>query len=90
LHDGVAEGGSDIREPPREPQPLVAPEGAVEMTTLFQETGSLMYVGPRGTSVGHDDVFTRLEKAHAYGMAVGRGELWFATLESLLRPLLRS
>jgi hypothetical protein len=44
------------------------------MVTLFQVTGSLMYVDPQGASIGYDDVFTRLDKARAHYAAVGLGE----------------
>jgi 2,4'-dihydroxyacetophenone dioxygenase len=44
------------------------------MVTLFQVTGSLMYVDPQGASTGYDDVFTRLEKARRHYAAVGLGE----------------
>jgi 2,4'-dihydroxyacetophenone dioxygenase len=58
------------------------PEGCTEMITLFQVTGSLMYVDPQGTSTGYDDVFTRLEKARAHYAAVGLGERY---VEPLIR-----
>ncbi|MBM3344483.1 MAG: cupin [Betaproteobacteria bacterium] len=73
-HDWVAEQGSYIWEPPGETHTLVVPEGCNEMITLFQVTGSLMYVDPHGVSTGYDDVFTRLEKARAHYQAVGLGE----------------
>ncbi len=73
-HDWVAEAGSYIFEPPGETHTLVVPEGCTEMITLFQVTGSLMYVDPQGQSTGYDDVFTRLEKARAHYTAVGLGE----------------
>ena len=73
-HDWVAEEGSYIFEPPGETHTLVVPEGCTEMITLFQVTGSLMYVDPQGNSTGFDDVFTRLEKARAHYVAVGLGE----------------
>ena len=73
-HDWVAEEGSYIFEPPGETHTLVVPEGCTEMITLFQVTGSLMYVDPQGVSTGYDDVFTRLEKARAHYMAAGLGE----------------
>ena len=73
-HDWVAEEGSYIFEPPGETHTLVVPEGCSEMVTLFQVTGSLMYVDPQGVSIGYDDVFTRLEKARAHYAAVGLGE----------------
>ena len=52
------------------------------MITLFQVTGSLMYVDPQGQSTGYDDVFTRLEKARAHYTAVGLGENY---VEQLIR-----
>ena len=73
-HDWVAEEGSYIWEPPGETHTLVVPEGCTEMITLFQVTGSLMYVDPQGNSTGYDDVFTRLEKARAHYKAVGLGD----------------
>jgi quercetin dioxygenase-like cupin family protein len=72
-HDWVAEAGSYIWEPPGETHTLVVPEGCTEMVTLFQVTGSLMYVDPEGHSTGYDDVFTRLDKARAHYAAVGLG-----------------
>ena len=73
-HDWVAEQGSYIFEPPGETHTLVVPEGCTEMVTLFQVTGSLIYVDPQGAVTGYDDVFTRLEKARAHYAAVGLGE----------------
>ena len=81
-HDWVAEEGSYIWEPPGETHTLVVPEGCTEMITLFQVTGSLMYVDPQGNSTGFDDVFTRLEKARAHYIQVGLGE---AFVEPLIR-----
>lgn len=81
-HDWVAEEGSYIWEPPGETHTLVVPEGCTEMITLFQVTGSLMYVDPQGNSTGYDDVFTRLEKARAHYTAVGLGEKF---VEQLVR-----
>lgn len=73
-HNWVAEEGSYIWEPPGETHTLVVPEGCSEMITLFQVTGSLMYVDPQGNSTGYDDVFTRLEKARAHYTSVGLGD----------------
>lgn len=72
-HDWVAEEGSYIFEPPGETHTLVVPEGCTEMITLFQVTGSLMYVDPWGKSTGYDDVFTRIEIARKYYESVGLG-----------------
>lgn len=73
-HDWVAEEGSYIFEPPGETHTLVVPEGCIEMITLFQVSGSLIYVDPQGVTAGYDDVFTRLDKARAHYAAVGLGE----------------
>ncbi len=73
-HDWVAEEGSYVFEPPGETHTLVVPEGCHEMVTLFQVTGSLMYVDHQGHANGYDDVFTRLDKARAHYAAMGLGE----------------
>ena len=75
-HDWVAQEGSYIFEPPGETHTLVVPEGCNEMVTLFQVTGSLMYVDPQGVSTGYDDVFTRLDKARRHYSSVGLGEAY--------------
>lgn len=72
-HDWVAEEGSYIFEPPGETHTLVVPEGCTEMITLFQVTGSLMYVDPWGKSTGYDDVFTRIDIARKYYESAGLG-----------------
>lgn len=72
-HDWIAEEGSYIFEPPGETHTLVVPEGCTEMITLFQVTGSLMYVDPWGKSTGYDDVFTRIEIARKYYEGAGLG-----------------
>jgi quercetin dioxygenase-like cupin family protein len=73
-HDWVAEEGSYIFEPPGETHTLVVPDECTEMITLFQVTGSLLYVDPHGGATGYDDVFTRLDKARAHFAAAGMGE----------------
>jgi 2,4'-dihydroxyacetophenone dioxygenase len=70
----VAEEGSYVFEPPGETRTLVVPEGCTEMLTLFQVTGSLIYVDPHGIATGYDDVFTRVDKARAHYSAAGLGE----------------
>lgn len=72
-HDWMAEAGSYVFEPAGETHTLVVPEGCTEMLTLFQVTGSLIYVDPDGRATGYDDVFTRLDKARAHYAAVGLG-----------------
>lgn len=81
-HDWVAEEGSYIWEPPGETHTLVVPEGCNEMVTVFQVTGSLIYVDPQGVVTGYDDVFTRMEVARAHYRAVGLGEDY---IERLIR-----
>jgi quercetin dioxygenase-like cupin family protein len=73
-HTWVAEEGSYIWEPPGETHTLVVPEGCAEMVTLFQVTGSLVYVDADGNVTGYDDVFKRIEKARTHYAAVGLGE----------------
>ena len=73
-HDWVAEEGSYVFEPAGETHTLVVPDGCNEMITLFQVTGSLVYVDPDGRATGYDDVFTRIEKARRHYASVGLGE----------------
>jgi 2,4'-dihydroxyacetophenone dioxygenase len=72
-HDWVAEELSYVFEPPGETHTLIVPEGCAMMATLFQVTGSLIYVDPDGVPVGFDDVFTRLAVARNHYEACGLG-----------------
>lgn len=72
-HDWVAEEGSYIFEPPGETHTLVVPDDCHDMITLFQVTGSLIYVDPQGSTTGYYDVFTRIERARKHYAAVGLG-----------------
>jgi 2,4'-dihydroxyacetophenone dioxygenase len=72
-HDWVAVEGGYVFEPPGETHTLVVPDGCDEMITLFQVTGSLVYVDPDGAAIGFDDVFTRLDAARAHFERVGLG-----------------
>jgi len=72
-HDWLAEEGSYVFEPPGETHTLVVPEDCAEMATLFQVTGTLLYVDPDGNPTGYDDVFSRLELAKAHYDACGLG-----------------
>jgi hypothetical protein len=74
-HDWVAEEGSYIYEPPGETHTLVVPDDCKEMITLFQVTGSLIYVDPFGKTTGYDDVCTRIERARALRVRRTRCEL---------------
>lgn len=73
-HDWMATEGSYIFEPPGETHTLTVPFDCTEMVTLFQVTGSLIYVDPQGTPTGFDDVFTRLENARAHYVSIGLGD----------------
>lgn len=72
-HDWIAVEGGYVFEPPGETHTLVVPQGCDEMVTIFQVTGSLIYVEPDGHPIGYDDVFTRLEAARAHYGACGLG-----------------
>jgi 2,4'-dihydroxyacetophenone dioxygenase len=72
-HDWTAETGSYVFEPPGETHTLVVPDGCTMMVTLFQVTGSLIYVDPDGAPIGFDDVFTRLKIARAHYEACDLG-----------------
>jgi hypothetical protein len=70
-HDWVAEKGTYVFEPPGETHTLVVPEGCDEMISLFQVTGTLVYVDEEGATVGYDDVFRRLEITRDYYASIG-------------------
>lgn len=69
--DWVASAGTYVFEPPGDVHTLVADPG--ESLTLFWITGSLVELGPDGCSIGHADVFTRIEQASRHYAAVGLG-----------------
>ncbi len=73
-HDWVAEQGDYVCEPPGEIHTLVVPEDVEEMVTLFHVSGCYTYVDPFGTTLGLEDVFTKLEHARRHFVATGRGE----------------
>jgi 2,4'-dihydroxyacetophenone dioxygenase len=72
-HDWVAHAGSYVFEPPGETHTLVVPDDCTEMITLFTIHGALIYVDPVGTTLGYDDVFTRIDKYRGHFEKVGLG-----------------
>lgn len=72
-HDWTADEGGYVFEPPGETHTLVVPDGCDEMITIFQVTGSLIYVDLDGTPTGFDDVFTRLDSTRRHFEQCGLG-----------------
>ncbi|WOI57978.1 2,4'-dihydroxyacetophenone dioxygenase family protein [Palleronia sp. LCG004] len=72
-HDWTAEEGGYVYEPPGETHTLVVPDGVEEMITYFQVNGVMLYVDPRGKTMGYEDVFTKIEMCRRHYEAVGLG-----------------
>lgn len=72
-HDWWAEAGSYSYEPPGDIHTLEVPDDVAEMATLFHVTGAYVYVDPDGTTVGIEDVFSKIDKARAHYAEVGLG-----------------
>jgi hypothetical protein len=79
-HDWAAHAGDYVYEPPGEVHTLVV--GAEGMITIFNTTGSVIYVDPDGTPTGYDTVHTRIDAARRHYRAVG---LDTAHLDSIIR-----
>ena len=60
--DWVATAGSYLYEPPGDVHTLVVDEGDT-MTTLFHNTGALLYCDEHGKTIGSTDVFDRVKAA---------------------------
>lgn len=73
-HDWTAEEGAYVFEPPGETHTLVVPEDVEEMITLFQVNGAMVYVDPRGKTVGYEDVFTKIDMCRRHYAECGLGE----------------
>ncbi|MDF2233200.1 hypothetical protein P2H44_11615 [Albimonas sp. CAU 1670] len=69
----MAEEGGYVFESPGETRTLVVPEDVTEMITYFQVNGVMIYVDPRGKTVGYEDVFTKIDMCRAHYEAVGLG-----------------
>ena len=72
-HDWVAEQGGFVYEPPGEVHTLVVDEGVEEMITMFNVNGAMIYVDEKGSTIGYEDVFTKLEMCQAHYEEVGLG-----------------
>ncbi len=73
-HDWTAEEGAYVFEPPGETHTLVVPDDVTEMITLFQVNGAMVYVDPRGKTVGYEDVFTKIDMCRRHYGECGLGE----------------
>ena len=72
-HDGTAEAGGYVYEPPGETHTLVVPQDCAEMITLFQVHGIMNYVDPWGKPIGFEDVFTKIEMCRKHFAETGLG-----------------
>jgi len=72
-HDWIAEEGSFVYEPPGEIHTLTVPADCPEMITFFNISGAMIYLDERGTQVGYEDVFTKLEMCRRHYAACGLG-----------------
>ena len=70
--DWVATAGSYLYEPPGDVHTLVVNEGDT-MTTLFHNTGALLYCDEDGKTTGSTDVFDRIKAARNHFEEVGLG-----------------
>src|SRR6185295_16447628 len=75
-HDWIAEAGSFVYEPPGEIHTLVVPEDCTEMITFFNIGGAMIYLDEAGRTVGHEDVWSKIEMCRAHYAAVGLGAVY--------------
>lgn len=71
-HDWVARAGMYVFEPPGEVHTLVV-DDVPEMLTLFNISGSIIFVDENGQSTGFEDVFIKIEQARKHYADVGLG-----------------
>lgn len=81
-HDWVASQGDYVMEAPGETHTLIVPDDVKEMITWFHVTGGYLYLNSQGALIGHEDVFTKIEKARQHYEQVGIPETY---LQSLIR-----
>jgi quercetin dioxygenase-like cupin family protein len=72
-HDWTASEGMFVFEPPGETHTLVVEEGQDDMMTFFQVSGAMIYMDDQGSTVGFDDVFTKIDRCRRHFEAVGLG-----------------
>jgi quercetin dioxygenase-like cupin family protein len=71
-HDFVASPGKFLFEPPGETHTLVV-DSDDEMITMFNVNGAMVYVDETGTTIGYEDVFTKIEMCMKHYEEVGLG-----------------
>lgn len=71
-HDFVASPGKFLFEPPGETHTLVV-DSDDEMITLFNVNGAMIYVDENGTTIGYEDVFTKIQMCMKHYHEVGLG-----------------
>ena len=64
--DRVAREGSFVYGTPGETNTLVVDEHVEEMIAMFQIDGAMIPADPDGATLGHDDVFERIDKYRAH------------------------
>ena len=62
-----------VFEPPGEVHTLVVDNDVEEMITLFHVCGALIYMDEDGSTVGYDDVHTKVEMCRGYFQENGLG-----------------
>lgn len=72
-HDWAAHAGDFVHEPPGETHTPEVPADCPEMTTSFNISGAMAYLGAEGKQTGYEDVFTKLEMCRAHYESVGLG-----------------
>ncbi|HVO90404.1 MAG TPA: 2,4'-dihydroxyacetophenone dioxygenase family protein [Casimicrobiaceae bacterium] len=72
-HEWTAEEGSFVYEPPGEIHTLTVPADCPEMITFFNIAGAMIYLDERGTQVGYEDVWSKIEMCRAHYARVGLG-----------------
>ncbi len=72
-HPWVADAGKFVFEPPGEVHTLVVDDTTDEMITLFNVTGSMIYMDQNDHQIGYEDVFTKIDMCRAHYEKVGLG-----------------
>jgi 2,4'-dihydroxyacetophenone dioxygenase len=72
-HPWVASAGKFVFEPPGETHTLVVDADTDEMITLFNVTGSMIYMDEHHHQIGYEDVFTKIDMCRAHYEKVGLG-----------------
>lgn len=81
-HPWVASEGHFVFEPPGEIHTLTVPSDCSEMVTFFNITGAMIYLDQDDTTIGYDDVFTKIEMCQQHYQRNGLGTSY---LEQFIR-----